>query len=80
MTKPLIRWEEGRYAESAYLGEWYLGAILHPALDLFVLQCVLPNIPSESMRSEHGTREGAKEFAEHRVREFLAWAGLPGRI
>ena len=73
----LIRWETDRFASSAYLGDWYLGALFQLAEDKFSLALVLPTYQG---RTDHSTREGAQAYAEHRVREFLDFAQLPGRI
>jgi hypothetical protein len=73
----LIRWEADHFAESAYLGDWYLGALFQLAEDKFSLALVLPTVQE---RTDHSTREAAQAFAEKRVREFLAFTQLPGRI
>lgn len=75
----LIRWVEDSHAEAAYLGRWYLGAIFTVDERHFVMSMNLPDQGSHR-RTSHSTREGCKSFAEQRVRDFLAWAELPGRI
>lgn len=74
----LIRWEANLFAEAAYLGGWYIGALYEADSTHFVMRLDLPD--KGHQRTPHGTREGAKAFAEQRVREFLAHAQLPGRI
>jgi hypothetical protein len=73
----LVRWEADHFAESAYLGEWYLGALFQLAEDKFSLAIALPD---GAARTDHNTREAAQAFAEKRVREFLTFTQLPGRI
>lgn len=73
----LIRWEADHFAESAYLGDWYLGALFQLAEDKFSLSLILPTVQE---RTDHPSREAAQAHAEWRVREFLDFARLPGRI
>lgn len=73
----LIRWDEDRFADSAYLGEWYIGSIMEIGAR-WSAAIVLPGGKAE--RTDHGTRAEARAYAERCVREFLAFAQLPGRI
>lgn len=73
----LLRWDTDHFAESAYLGDWYLGALFQLAEDKFSLSLVLPTYQG---RTDHSSREAAQAAAEKRVREFLDFAQLPGRI
>jgi len=73
----LIRWDMDRFAESAYLGGWYLGALFQLAEDKFSLSLILPTVQE---RTDHPSHEAALAHAERRVREFLDFAQLPGRI
>jgi hypothetical protein len=76
-TQPkLIRWNCDRFADSAYLGKWYIGSIMEIG-DHWSAAITLPN---NAERTEHPTREAAQDYAEQRVREFLDFTQLPGRI
>lgn len=77
MSAKLIRWDEDRFADAAYLGEWYIGSAMEIG-DHWSVAITLPG--RERVPFTFPTREEAREHAEKRVREFLTFAQLPGRI
>lgn len=72
----LIRWDADRFADGAFLGEWYIGSVMEIG-DHWMATIILPD---KTGRTEHPTREDAQIYAEQRVREFLEFTQLRGRI
>lgn len=72
----LVRWESDRFADGAWLGDWYVGSLIAIG-NAFVLNLYLPGTEKASLvRTEHNSAEDARAYAEHRVRDFLAFARL----